>query len=244
MNAKTPLRATSAQAVLSELEALGSESYRRILKNHGVREPVLGVKIEELKKIQKRVGTDHRLALELYDTGVYDAQYLAGLIADDVKMTRRDLQRWIDKANSHTLCGYTVAWVAAGSPHGWELATRWIDSKKGQVAVAGWSTLSGIVAVKADAELDLAALGQLLLRVAGTIHTQPDEVRYAMNGFVIAVGSYVPPLTGKALAAARQVGKVEVDMGQTACKVPDAAVYIDKVKKRGTLGKKRNTVKC
>ena len=65
-----------------------------------------------------------------------------------------------------------------------------------------------------------------------------------MNGFVIAVGSYVKPLTADAIAAARKIGKVTVDMGDTACKVPDAATYIDKVKKRGTLGKKRATAKC
>jgi hypothetical protein len=33
-------------------------------------------------------------------------------------------------------------------------------------------------------------------------------------------------------------------MGGTACKVPDAAEYIDKVKKRGSLGKKRKNATC
>ena len=50
-----------------------------------------------LKKIQKRVKKDYRLALDLYDTGIYDAMYLAGLIADDAKMTKKDLERWVNK---------------------------------------------------------------------------------------------------------------------------------------------------
>jgi hypothetical protein len=65
-----------------------------------------------------------------------------------------------------------------------------------------------------------------------------------MNGFVIAVGSYVKALTDAATKTAKQIGKVSVDMNGTACKVPDAAEYIQKVAKRGSIGKKRATAKC
>src|SRR3712207_2066935 len=132
----------TATEVLAELQPLGKESYRKILLNHGVREPVFGVSVENLKKIQKRIKRDHDLALALYDTGVYDAMYLAGLIVDPPKMTKKDLRRWVDGANSNQLCAYTVAWVAAGSPHGWETALKWIDAKDVRHAVAGWATLS------------------------------------------------------------------------------------------------------
>ena len=65
-----------------------------------------------------------------------------------------------------------------------------------------------------------------------------------MNAFVIAVGSYVKPLTKKALATGRSLGTVEVDMGGTACKVPGAVEYIQKVEKRGRIGKKRKSSRC
>ena len=234
---------TAAQ-ILSELEPLGTAPYRKILLNHGAREPLFGVKIEELKKIQKGVKGDHQLALDLYDTGVYDAQYLAGLIADASKMTKKDLRRWVATANCDALCGSVVAWVAAEGPHGRELALEWIDSKKEHVAVAGWTTLSGVVALKDDAELDLAELKRLLARVAKTIHKEPNDVRYAMNGFVIAVGTYVRGLSELAIDTAEKIGTVSVDLGKTACKVPNAVDYIEKAKKRGAIGKKRKTVKC
>src|SRR6476646_7855449 len=81
----------TVQEILAEIKPLGRDSYRKVLFNHGVAEPCYGVKIEELKKIQKRVKMDYQLALDLYETGVYDAMYLAGLIADDAKMTKKDL---------------------------------------------------------------------------------------------------------------------------------------------------------
>lgn len=234
----------TAQDIVNELKPLGSESYRKILRNHGVQEPLFGVKIEELKKIQNRVKHNYQLALDLYDTGIYDAMYLAGLIADDAKMTKQDLRRWLKQANCTGLCEYTVAWVAAESPHGYELALEWIDSNKEDVAVAGWSTLSGLVSIKDDADLDLAELKRLLQRVQKTIHKERNYVRYVMNGFVIAVGCYVKDLTNLALQTAAKIGEVTVDVGNTACKVPFAPEYIQKVQKRGTIGKKRKSAKC
>jgi len=236
--------APSAQSILDELKPLGGDGYKRILLKHGINEPIYGVKVADLKKIQKRIKKDYQLALDLYDTGVYDAMYLAGLIADDAKMTPKDLQHWADTANSATLCGYTVPWVAAGSNHGREMALKWIESKKPAVAVAGWNTLSCLAALKEDSDLDLKEYQQLLDRITRSIHSQPDKVRYAMNAFIISTGAYIKSLTASALAAAKKIGKVEVDMRDTACKVPDVAQYINKIKARGSIGKKRKTVKC
>src|SRR5947208_215970 len=116
----------TAAKILAELKPLGKESYKRVLLNHGIEEPVLGVSVENLKKIQKRIKKDYQLALDLFDTGIYDAMYLAGLIADDERMTKRDLQRWVETATCDSLCSYTVSWVAAEGMHGWELAQKWI----------------------------------------------------------------------------------------------------------------------
>ena len=234
----------TAAEIVNELRVLGRDSYKKVLLKHGIREPLFGVKIEELKKYQKRIKKDYQLALDLYDTGIYDAMYLAGLIADEGKMTAKDLQRWLAKTNCSPLCRYTVAWVAAESQHGWDLALKWIESKTELVATAGWATLGSLVAVREDAHLDLAKLKQLLAHVQTTIHEQPDRVRHAMNGFVIAVGSYVRQLTDLALKTGEKIGTVSVDMGDTSCQVPSAAESIEKVRKRGSLGKKRKTAKC
>ena len=75
--------------IMVELRAMGSNSIKKILLKHGVKEPFFGVKVEQLKIIQKKVKTDHLLAKKLYATGNADAMYLAGLIADDKKNDQR-----------------------------------------------------------------------------------------------------------------------------------------------------------
>ena len=234
----------TAKEILAELKPLGSDGYKRVIFNHGIKEPCFGVKISELQKIVKRIKKDYQLALDLYDTGIYDAMYLAGLIADDARMTRKDLQHWVAKAYCKPLCATTVAWVAAGSAHGWELGLEWSDSRTPLTAVAGWATLGSLVSIKDDTQLDMGELKRLLQRVQKTIHQAPDVVRYQMNSFVIAVGSYVQPLTATAIQIAEKIGPVTADLGDTACQVPFAPDYIRKLQQRGTVGKKRKSAKC
>jgi hypothetical protein len=234
----------NANEVLTQLSTLGSDSYKKIFLKHGAVEPFYGVKIEELKKFQKKIKKNYELSLELYDSGISDAMYLAGLIADESRMTKSDLQRWVEKATWGMLSESTVGGVAADSPHGWDMAIKWIDSPVEKIALSGWATLSGLVAVRPDDELPLKELQKLLNRVAKEIHHAPDKIRYVMNGFVISVGTYVVPLHDKALATAEKIGKVDVDMGDTECKVPLATQYIEKVKNMGRVGKKRKSARC
>jgi 3-methyladenine DNA glycosylase AlkD len=230
--------------VMVELKSYGNETTKKIFTKHGAREPFFGVKVQDLKKIVKKIRKDHNLSLELYDTGNSDAMYLAGLIADENKITKEDLQKWVKGAYWYMISDYTVPWIAAESKFGLELAMEWIDTDNEFIESAGWSTLSNLVSIKPDNGLDLNLLNELLDRVDKTISNSKNRVRYSMNGFVIGVGSYVSALTGKALHVGKNIGIVHVDMGGTACKVPLASEYIQKVIDKGRVGKKRKMARC
>ncbi|HRI22109.1 MAG TPA: hypothetical protein PLA68_14200, partial [Panacibacter sp.] len=130
------------------------------------------------------------------------------------------------------------------SNFGFELAMEWIDDKNQIIAAAGWSTLCSLVAIKQDNEMDIQVLKTLLKRVEDNIHQSDNRVKLKMNTFVISAGSYVIALTDYAIAVAKKIGEVKVNMGGTACKVPDAVSYILKIKDRGTLGKKKKMARC
>ncbi len=230
--------------ILQELQAMGRPSIKRVLMKHGAPDTILGVRIGDLKPIHKKIKGDQDLALQLYATGVSEAMYLAGMTADGRKMKRSQLDQWVKQASWQMLAGTTVPWVASEHPEGFAIALKWIDSPKEFIATAGWSTLSAIVAVQPDAELPIKDLSALLQRVVQTIGSSAHHVRYAMNGFVISVGTYVAPLAEAALATARQLGKVEVDMGDTSCEVPEAESYILKSRRGAPIAPKRKTVRC
>ena len=230
--------------VLSELEKKGSEQTRKTFRRHGAPEAMFGVNVGDLKPIAKRIKGQQELACELYDTGNSDAMYLAGLVADGAQMTKRQLNAWARNATWYMISEYTVPGVAVESPHARELALKWMDAKRESVAACGWCTYAGLIATQEDEELDLDEIKDLLQRVVDEINDADNRVRYCMNGFVIAVGTYVKPLLKDAKSAAKMIGKVEVDMGDTACKVPLATEYIAKVEKMGRVGQKRKTLKC
>jgi 3-methyladenine DNA glycosylase AlkD len=234
----------SLEQVMAQLQAKGSDQTRKTYARHGIPQPMFGVSIADLKVIAKSIRGDQSIARALYDTGNHDAMYLAGIVADGSQMTKRQLQAWAKSARSGMIAEYTVPGVAAESSHARELALAWIDAKSELVACCGWSTYAGLLATRPDEELDLEEIATLVERVAAEIHAAPNRVRYAMNAFVIAVGAYVKPLLKQAKRAAQQIGTVEVDMGDTSCKVPLATDYIAKIEKMGRVGKKRTSAKC
>lgn len=235
---------TAAQ-VLKELKALGNESTRKTLVRHGADpDKCFGVKFGDMKPLQKKIKVDYQLALDLFDSGIYDAMYLAGLIADDARMTKTNLRKWAKSPARKLFNGSTIPWVAAGSAHGAPLAAEWIDAKDDAIAAIGWNTLTSIISVTPDAEVDIPAHRKLLKRVEKEIHKAGNETKYAMNNFVIGCGCFVAPLSEAAKKSAAKIGEVSVDHGDTACKTPFACDYIAKVEKMGRFGKKKKTIKC
>ena len=235
---------SSVDQVMRALKAKGNEKTRKTYASHGATGDVFGVKVADMKVIAKTIKGDQDLAFALYDTGNYDAMYLAGMVARGEQMTKKLLDSWAKAACWQWVSEYIVPWVASESSHGRALAMKWMDSKKEHIAAAGWNTYAGLVTTLPDDELDLAEIKALLKRIESDIDSTFNRVKYCMNGFVIAVGAYIAPLNKQAKATAKKLGKVEVDVGDTACKVPLALAYIEKIEKSGRAGKKRKAIRC
>lgn len=230
--------------VMSELKALGSQQTVKTFRNHGAHGDMFGVKVGDLKTILRKIKGNHALALKLWDTNNSDAMYLAALLADGSQMTKRQLDAWAKSAWWYMLSEYSVPFVASEHPDAFSIAVKWIKSKRENVASSGWSTYAATIAVRPDEELNLAEIKTLLKQVESEIDDAPNHVRGCMNKFVISVGAYVKPLLKVAKTTAKRIGKVEVDMGNTSCKVPLATDAIAKIESMGRVGRKRKTAKC
>lgn len=139
---------------------------------------------------------------------------------------------------------YTVAQVAAESDYAIELAREWMKSEEEMIAVCGFITYSNYLSITPDERLDLSEIRALFNQVKNNIHGERNRVRYVMNGFVISVGAYVTELSEEAKEVAAYIGKVQVDVGNTACKVPLAVEYIKRIEMKNRVGLKRKTCIC
>jgi 3-methyladenine DNA glycosylase AlkD len=236
----------TAKSILAELKKKGSEKTRATYVRHGMpADRVFGVSVADLKIIAKTIRGQQELACELYESGIMDAMYLAGMVADGRALTRKQLDAWAEgAAGMKMISEYTVSWVAVENAEARELALKWMKSKKEHVAASGWCTYAGLLATKPDSALDLKEIEELLKTVVKEIGRAEGRAKYTMNGFVISVGAYVKPLLKQAKAAAQQIGEVSVDLGDTACEVPVATAYIAKIEGMGRVGKKRKTMRC
>ncbi len=210
--------------VMEQLQALGTEQTRKTYRRHGATGEVFGVLFSELRKLQKRCGTDQQLADALWAAGIHDTRVLATLIAEPAAMTDAKLEEWVEQVDSYPLVD-AVAELAAKTSTAVQRMKAWIASGREWVTAAGWQVVS-ILASRGNGDLDDNAYRDYLEQIERTIHSSPNRVRHSMNGALIAIGLRNQELQADALAAAERIGRVVVDHGQTNCKTPDAISYI------------------
>ena len=216
----------SLDEVMGALEKAGSEQTRKTYARHGAKEPMFGVSFATLKILVKRIGVDHPLALALWETGNQDARTLAMKLADPALIKPADLDRWV-RENSMGMCTSYISMIAAESPHAETKAREWLAGSDERRRPAAW-TLVGHMA-NIDPKISDEWLAKHLATIEKTISKVPNSERAAMNAAVIAIGGRNAAMRKLATAAAKRIGKVEVDHGDTSCKTPDACEYIAKI---------------
>lgn len=232
------------QEVIEFLKEKGTEQTRKTFRNHGLKGDFDGVKVGDLKILQKQIKKDQELALQLFATNHADAQYLAGLIAVPSEFSKEQLEDWAENATWYMVREYAVAWNLADREDCIGICLDWIKSDSKNLQITAWAALAGHIGVASNDKIDLNVINTLLVKVENEIHDSPNRVKYCMNNFVIAVGGGIPDLTEKCINLGERIGKVDVFMGNTSCKVPSIPAYIAKMEERGRIGKKKKTAKC
>jgi 3-methyladenine DNA glycosylase AlkD len=215
--------------VLSELKSLGTAQNRKVYARHGVQSAMYGVSYANLGKLKKKIKVDHGLALKLWGSRNHDARILATMIADPAQTREADLDAWAKEMDNYVITD-AFSGLASRTPHMHSKMKKWTRSKQEWIASAGWNLVTQ--AALRDAGLPNAYFEECLETIEQNIHKSKNRVRYAMNGALIAIGMRNAQLEKKAVAAAKRVGTVEVDHGETGCKTPDAVTYIQKAKGR------------
>lgn len=210
--------------VMRALEKAGTARTKKTYARHGAVEPMFGVLFAFLKKLHKTIGVDHELALALWDTGNFDARNLAFKLVDPARVTSEQLDRWCGDMTVRMCAGY-VSVLAAETPFGLAKARQWLASKDEQQRCAGW-LLVGQLALRAPTVPD-AWLLERVQDIERGLHAAPNDERYAMNSALISLGGRSAALRKAAIAAARKIGKVEVDHGDTSCKTPEAVASVE-----------------
>lgn len=229
-SAPTATQQMNTKDILATLEKTGKPQTAAIYKRLGSGENVFGTLTSEIAKISKKIKVDDALAAELWKTGNAEARVLALLVTDPAKLTRADADELLEDGPVRFV-GYYLSGLVARSPIAESTMRAWMKSKEEDRREMGYSILGFRLKENADAISDADA-EKALATIERVIHGSPNWARYAMNGAVISIGVFKPALRDKALAAAKRIGHVDVDHGETHCKTPEAVSYINKALKR------------
>ncbi len=215
---------------MKELEALGSEQTRKTWHRHGAAEPMFGVKFGDLAKLQKRIKVNHRLAAELWKTENHDARLLATMVADASAITEKELKAWAATVKDSSTAE-ALANLASRTPIAAKIREAWLADSK--LLRAGWSMVGHCA--KDGVSLDEATSLGYIKRIEAEIHKAENWTRRTMMYALIGLGGGSFTTRKAAEEAARRIGPVAFDSGDTACEFPDALAYIAKdwEKKKG-----------
>lgn len=217
--------------ILAELEDLGTAQNRKIYPRHGVRDPLFGVSYANLRKLAKRLAPDHQLAEELWSSGNHDARVLATMVDDPSRVSARTLRHRITDVGNYVLADALASLVSRTSQRD-EMAREWtVDPKNEWAGAAGWSLVTA-QAMDTKCSLPDRYFAERLDFIERHIAGAANRVRHSMNGALIAIGGRSLKMRQVAEAAARQIGEVHVDHGQTSCKTPEAIPYLARIWKR------------
>ena len=212
---------------MKQLKAMGTAQNRKVYGRHLGDVEMFGVSYANLGKLQREIKVDQRLAEQLWATGNLDACVLATMIADPQQMTARMLDSWVKECPATAGLASALSNLAAESPVARKRVEKWTKSNNEWIGVRRLAH-PGLARPRRRGLVRRRFSRATSRRSRTSIHSAKNYTRYAMNNALISIGIRNPKLRKLAVAAAKRIGKVEVDHGDTSCKTPDAVPYIAK----------------
>ena len=195
---------TAVAEVLSELRALGSERNRAGMARYGINvEHAFGVSIYELRRMAKRLGTSHELALALWATANHEARLLACFVDDTALVTERQAEAWARDFDSWDICDQATTSLFDLTKHGWPKAIEWAGRDGEWVKRAGYALMAGL-AVHDKAAADSAFVKLLPLIECGAFDER-NFVKKAVNWALRNIGKRNLSLNRAAVACGERI---------------------------------------
>lgn len=162
----------TAREILATLKKAGKPQTRAIYKRYGTGDNVFGALTSELAKLQKKIGIDHALAMELWKTKNAEARALALQVADPQKLTRTDADRLLQDGPVRFL-GWYLSGLVARSPIADTTMHAWMSSKDEDSLEMGYSVFAARLKDDQDSVSDAAA-GKVLATIEKKIPSRAE----------------------------------------------------------------------
>ena len=136
--------ATDLRSVMTWLESLGSSRVREDMgKRFGIHtNKAWGMRMADMQKVSKAIGTDHQLAQQLWKTGWYEARLVATMIAAPLQVTPKEMDAWCKDFDNWAICDTACFKLWDQVPHAWDKVPIWAKSEQEFIKRAAFALLA------------------------------------------------------------------------------------------------------
>ncbi len=163
----------------------------------------LGIPIPFLRQVARPFARDHALAMRLWKSGIHEARILAGMVDDPLRLTARQMDRWVSQFDSWDVCDQCCANLFEDSPLAWSKAIEWSGREEPFVKRAGFSLMARLAVARKDAGDE--AFRRFFERIEEEAADNRPMVRKAVNWALRQVGKRNRTLHRRALTLAERL---------------------------------------
>ena len=201
-------RRWTCRECLAELRRLGSRKNVEGMARFGIRaKNVYGVSKPKMDELAKRVGKNHSLALQLWNSGIHEARILAGMVDEAKFVTATQMDHWVRDFDNWDTSDGTCCHLFAHTRFAWQKAVQW-SGKKGEFQKRGGFALMAYLAVHDKCAADHKFV-KLLPIIRRSAYDDRNFVRKAINWALRQIGKRNLKLNGAAIREAERIRKID-----------------------------------
>ncbi len=219
----------TVKEVFSQLKALSNEKMVALnTKNGASAGNQFGVKLGDIRNISKKIKSNHKLGLELWETKNIDARLLAILILKPKELSVKELDKMVKSLDFPQVSDWFNAYILKDHPDKELLREEWMNSNNVWAARSGWSLTAGKIAK----DVEGLNLEKLLDQLEKEMPVAAPEVQWTMNTALAYIGIYHPKHRDRAIKIAEKLGIYRDYPVSKGCTSPFAPIWINEMVRR------------
>lgn len=222
------MASVTLEETMKQLEALGSEKVRAQKIRSGAGDDQFGVMLGDIRKLAKKIKSDHELGLALWETRNVDARLLAILLFKPKELSRTEVDRMVRSATVAQVADWLNAYIVKNHPDKERLRQGWMTADDLWAARAGWGLTSERIS-KDPEGLDVPAL---LGRIESEMGSAAPEVQWTMNFCLAGIGIHFPEHRERAIVIGETLGIYRDYPVSKGCTSPFAPIWINEMVSR------------
>jgi 3-methyladenine DNA glycosylase AlkD len=196
------------EEVLSKLKSLSNPDAVKGMARYGINPSNnYGVSVHSLRLIAEEVGADHKMAQQLWSSGIHDARILASMIDRFEDVTEQQMESWISDFDSWDVCDQCCNNLFSKTRYAHQKATEWSRSDREFTKRAGFVLMASL-AVHDKAAGDTVFV-EFLQIVEGGSRDERNYVKKAVNWALRQIGKRNVELNEMAIRTAEKLAKLD-----------------------------------